>query len=182
MKLIACFFNSFCDVYYGIIISWSVYITTLLGLLPNMASSRQFLYCLTIKFSHVTGMCVSSIRFTISLGPCVKVRRNQCEAGQCGSGVRPWLPTGKSGKVATAVLLGFEFEVMDDDVRVEHDKLDTNCWPAYTRTCSRIMTLLKPGVVRMTGGRKWANIHRWVDANRHSNWRSNPTDEGNRGL
>ena len=35
---------------------------------------------------------------------------------------------------------------------------------------------------RITGGRKWANIHRWLDVNLHSNWHSNPTDVGNRSI
>ena len=37
---------------------------------------------------------------------------------------------------------GFEFEVMDDEVRVANVKLDTSCWPAFVGTCNRIMTLL----------------------------------------
>ena len=48
----------------------------------------------------------------------------------------------KSEEVVTAVFAGLEFEVMDDEVRVVNEKLDTSCWPAYIRTCNRIMTLL----------------------------------------
>ena len=48
----------------------------------------------------------------------------------------------KSDEVATAVFMGFEFEVMDDEVRVVKEKLDTSCWPAYIGTCNRTMTLL----------------------------------------
>ena len=41
--------------------------------------------------------------------------------------MRPWLPTGKAYKVVTAVFMGFEFEVMDDEVRVVKEKLGTSC-------------------------------------------------------
>ena len=37
-------------------------------------------------------------------------------------------------------------------------------------------------VDRVTGGRKWDNIHRWAWCERHSNWHSNPTGVGNRSL
>ena len=37
-------------------------------------------------------------------------------------------------------------------------------------------------VDRVTGGRKWGNIHWWAWGERHSNWHSNPTGVGNRSL
>ena len=56
--------------------------------------------------------------------------------------VRPWLPIGKVYEAVTAVFTGFEFELMDDEVRVVKEKLGTSCWPAYIGTCNRTMTLL----------------------------------------
>ena len=64
------------------------------------------------------------------------------EPGQCKGGVRPWLPTGKVWRGGDGSFCGLEFEVMDDEVRVVNEKLDTSCWPAYIRTCNRIMILL----------------------------------------
>ena len=124
--------------------------------------------------SNVKGMCVLSWRYTTSLGPWVKVHSRQCRAGQCGGGVRPWLPTGKSDEVMTAVLSGFEFEVMDDEVQIVKEKLDTSYWPAYIRTESW----------HYWQDDWWAKMSKHyivrLDANWHSNWHSNPTDVGNR--
>ena len=48
----------------------------------------------------------------------------------------------KSDEVVTADFSGFEFEVMDDEVRAINEKLDSSCWPAYNGICNRFMTLL----------------------------------------
>ena len=41
--------------------------------------------------------------------------------------MRPWLPTGKVYEAVTAVFLGFEFELIEDEVRVVKEKLGTSC-------------------------------------------------------
>ena len=48
----------------------------------------------------------------------------------------------KSDEIVTAVFTGFEFEVMDDEVRGVKETRHPSCWPAYIGTCKRIMTLL----------------------------------------
>ena len=45
-------------------------------------------------------------------------------------------------RCTTAIFTGFEFELMDDEIRVAKEKLGTSCWPACIGTCNRIMTLL----------------------------------------
>ena len=53
-----------------------------------------------------------------------------------------WLPTGKVRRGGDGSFMGFEFEVMDDEVRMVKEKLDTSCWPAYMGACNRIMIML----------------------------------------
>ena len=62
------------------------------------------------------------------------------EPAQCRDGVRPCLPIGKVWRGGDGSFTGFDFGVMDDEIRVVNEKLDTSCWPAYI--CNRIMTLL----------------------------------------
>ena len=88
-----------------------------------------------MKLSNVRGMSVSLWRL-------VNVQSHCCGAWAvhrwCGLGYQ----LGKSDEEVTAVFAGFEFEVMDDEVRVVDEKLDTSCWPAYIGTCNKNMTLL----------------------------------------
>ena len=65
----------------------------------------------------------------------------------------------------TAVFAGFEFEVMDDQVQVVNEKLNTSRRPAYIGTCNRIMTLLTG---RPVGENEETYIHE-LDANNIQN-------------
>ena len=51
----------------------------------------------------------------------------------------------KSDEVVMADFAGFEFKVVEDEVRVVKEKLDTSCWLAYIGTCNRIVTQLPVG-------------------------------------
>ena len=46
----------------------------------------------------------------------------------------------KSDEAVTAVFTGFDFKVMDDEVPVVNEKLDSSCWLAYIGTCNKIVT------------------------------------------
>ena len=96
----------------------------------------------TMKLSNVNGMCVSSWRFATSLGPCVNVHSYQYGSlvvwRWCEALVTNW----KSLRGGDGSFTGFQFELMDDEVRVVNEKLGTSCWLAYIGTCNRIMTLL----------------------------------------
>ena len=88
-------------------------------------------------------MCVSSWRLESSLGPWVNVQSHRCGAWAvqrcCEALVTNWESLARRWR---QFLRTFEFEVMDDEVRVVNKKLDTSCWPAYIGTCNGIMTLL----------------------------------------
>ena len=140
--------------------------------------SDSFQCYLTIKFPNVKGMCVSSCRFATSLGPWLKVQSHDVESGQCRGGVRPLLPTGTVWGGGDGRFCGLG--VRGDGRRSSRCKRETR---HQLLTClHRDLQQNHDTVDRVTGGRKWGNIHRWVWWEIHSNWHGNPTDVGNRSL
>ena len=158
--------------------SYGEYTVTFIRLLSNMAGSRQFSVlsdneivkcqrnvCLIMKIGNQFG----------SLGKCTK---SGVEPGQCTGGVRPWLPTGKVWRGGDGSFCG---------LWVRSD--GRGCSSGRRETRYQLLTGLHrdlqqnhDSVDRVTGGRKWGNIHRWAWCERHSNWHSNPTGVGNSSL
>ena len=108
-----------------------------------MAGSKQF----SVLYDNEIIKCQGQVRLIMktgnqfgSLGKCTKSLMWSLGGAEVVWGLVYQLE--KSDEVVTAVFTGFEFEVMDNEVRVVDEKLDTSCWPAYIGTCNRIMTLL----------------------------------------
>ena len=132
----------------------------------------------TMKLLNVNGMSVSSWIFATSLGPWVNVQSHQCGSWVvkrwCEALVTIWKSLwGGDGSF-------YKLWVRADGRRSSSGKRETR----HQRLTGlhRDLQQNHGTVDRVTGGRKWGNIHRWAWCERHSNWQSNPTGVGSRSL
>ena len=105
-----------------------------------------------MQLSNVKGMRVSSWRFTTSLGGTLGKSTHQWGAGQCGGGVRPWLPTGKvwwgddssitglwvrgDGRRSSSGIHVKLLASLHRDLQQNHDTVDSMTWAEMSKHSS----------------------------------------------